>query len=48
MSPERWRDGLMKSANLRVEEIGEQGFNASCSPECDWVLLRAQSVRYRE
>jgi len=48
MSPKRWRDGLMKSANLRVEEIGEQGFNASCSPECDWVLLRAQPVRYRE
>ena len=48
MSPKRWSDGLMKSANLRVEEIGEQGFNSSCSPECDWVLLRAQSVRYRE
>jgi 4-amino-4-deoxy-L-arabinose transferase-like glycosyltransferase len=48
MSPKRWGDGLMKSANLRVEEIGEQGFNSSCSPECDWVLLRAQSVRYRE
>jgi 4-amino-4-deoxy-L-arabinose transferase-like glycosyltransferase len=42
MSPRRWGDGLMKSANLRVEKIGEQGFNASCSPECDWVLLRAQ------
>jgi len=48
MSPKRWSDSLMKSANLRVEKIGEQGFNASCSPECDWVLLRAQSVRYRE
>jgi len=48
MSPKRWGDGLMKSANLRVEKIGEQGFHASCSPECDWVLLRAQSVRYRE
>jgi len=48
MSPKRWGDGLMKSANLRVEKIGEQGFNASCSPECDWVLLRAQPVRYRE
>ena len=42
MSPKRWGDGLMKSANLRVEKIGEQGFKASCSPECDWVLLRAQ------
>ena len=48
MSPERWRDGLMKSANLRVEKIGEQGFNAGCSPECDRVLLRARPVRYRE
>ena len=48
MSPKRWGDGLMKSANLRVEKIAEQGFNASCSPECNWVLLRAQSVRYRE
>jgi 4-amino-4-deoxy-L-arabinose transferase-like glycosyltransferase len=44
MSPKRWGDGLMKSANLRVEKIAEQGFNASCSPECDWVLLRAQKT----
>jgi 4-amino-4-deoxy-L-arabinose transferase-like glycosyltransferase len=44
MSPKRWGDGLMKSANLRVDKIGEQGFNASCSPECDWVLLRAQKT----
>jgi len=42
MSPKRWGDGLMKSANLRVEKIGEQEFNAGCSPGCDWVLLRAQ------
>jgi 4-amino-4-deoxy-L-arabinose transferase-like glycosyltransferase len=42
MSPKRWGDGLMKSMNLRVEKIGEQEFNASCSPECDWVLLRAR------
>jgi 4-amino-4-deoxy-L-arabinose transferase-like glycosyltransferase len=44
MSPKRWGDGLMKSANLQVEKIAEQGFNASCSPECDWVLLRAQKT----
>jgi 4-amino-4-deoxy-L-arabinose transferase-like glycosyltransferase len=44
MSPRRWGDGLMKTANLRVEKIGEQGFNAGCSPECDWVLLRAQKT----
>jgi 4-amino-4-deoxy-L-arabinose transferase-like glycosyltransferase len=42
MSPKRWGDGLMKSTNLRVEKIGEQEFNAGCSPECDWVLLRAR------
>jgi len=42
MSPKRWSGGLMKSTNLRVEKIGEHEFNASCSPDCDWVLLRAQ------
>jgi 4-amino-4-deoxy-L-arabinose transferase-like glycosyltransferase len=42
MSPRRWGDGLMKSTSLRVEKLGEQEFNASCSPDCDWVLLRAQ------
>jgi 4-amino-4-deoxy-L-arabinose transferase-like glycosyltransferase len=43
MSPKRWSGGLMKSTNLRVEKIGEHEFNASCSPECDWMLLRAQN-----
>ena len=42
ISPKRWGDGVMKSEKLRVEKIGEQEFNAACSPECDWVLLRAQ------
>ena len=42
MSPREWGDGLMKSPKLRVEKIGEQEFKASCSPGCDWVLLRAQ------
>jgi 4-amino-4-deoxy-L-arabinose transferase-like glycosyltransferase len=42
MSPKRWGDGPMKSMILRVEKIGEQEFNAGCSPECDWVLLRAR------
>ncbi|HZF40581.1 MAG TPA: hypothetical protein VE715_17300, partial [Blastocatellia bacterium] len=42
MTPRRWGDGLMKSTSLRVEKVGEQEFNASCSPDCDWVLLRAQ------
>src|SRR5262249_8800167 len=48
MSPKRWGDGLMKSTSLRVEKIGEQEFNAGCSPECDWMLLRAQPAPYRE
>jgi 4-amino-4-deoxy-L-arabinose transferase-like glycosyltransferase len=43
MSPKRWGDGPMKSTILRVEKIGEQEFNAGCSPECDWVLLRART-----
>jgi 4-amino-4-deoxy-L-arabinose transferase-like glycosyltransferase len=48
MTPKRWRDGVTKSGLLRAEKIGEQSFNASCSPECDWVLLRAQPARYQE
>ncbi len=42
VSPRRWSEGVTKSEKLRVEKIGEQDFNASCSPECDWVLLRAR------
>ncbi len=45
MSPRRWSDGVTRSGTLRVEKIGEQVFNAACSPECDWVLLRAQKNR---
>jgi 4-amino-4-deoxy-L-arabinose transferase-like glycosyltransferase len=41
-------DELMKEPSLSLEKIGEQKFNARCSPKCDWVLLRAQSTRYRE
>jgi len=48
MTPKRWREGVTKSGLLRAEKIGEQNFNASCSPECDWVLLRAQPARYQE
>jgi len=48
ITPKRWRDGVTKSGLLRAEKIGEQNFNASCSPECDWVLLRAQPARYQE
>ncbi len=39
-SRKRWVDGLLKSDKLTVETLGEQNFNARCSPGCDWVLLR--------
>src|SRR5262245_9685673 len=42
ISPKRWSDGVTKAEKLQVENIGEQEFNANCSPECDWVLLRAR------
>jgi 4-amino-4-deoxy-L-arabinose transferase-like glycosyltransferase len=48
MSPRRFGDYLMKDAILSLEKLGEQKFNAACSPDCDWVLLRAQSARFRE
>ncbi len=48
MTPKRWTDSVTKSGTLRAEKIGEQNFNASCSPDCDWVLLRAQPARYQE
>ncbi|HEY6401716.1 MAG TPA: hypothetical protein VI479_09930, partial [Blastocatellia bacterium] len=48
MTPRQFGDYLMRSPNLSFEKIGEQGFNARCSPDCDWLLLRAQSTRYRE
>jgi hypothetical protein len=41
-SRKRWSDGVMKSEKLQTEMIGEQKFNAQCSPDCDWVLLRAR------
>lgn len=41
-SRKRWSDGVTESGKLLVEKIGEQDFNARCSPGCDWVLLRAQ------
>ncbi|HEY8461565.1 MAG TPA: glycosyltransferase family 39 protein [Blastocatellia bacterium] len=48
MTLKRFADYLMKEPALSLEKIGEQKFNARCSPGCDWVLLRAQSTRYRE
>jgi 4-amino-4-deoxy-L-arabinose transferase-like glycosyltransferase len=48
MTPRLFADDLVKEPLLSLEKIGEQKFNAHCSPRCDWVLLRAQSARYRE
>jgi 4-amino-4-deoxy-L-arabinose transferase-like glycosyltransferase len=48
MTPMRWCDGLMNSPVLQVEKIEEQSFNVTCSPDCDWVLLRARSARSLE
>jgi 4-amino-4-deoxy-L-arabinose transferase-like glycosyltransferase len=42
LSRKRSSDGVAKAENLQVEELGDQRFNARCSPGCDWVLLRAQ------
>ena len=47
MTPREWIDGVTKSGTLRAEKIGEHNFNIACSPECDWVLLRAQPARRR-
>jgi 4-amino-4-deoxy-L-arabinose transferase-like glycosyltransferase len=47
MTPKQWTDGVTKSGTLRAEKLGEQNFNATCSPECDWVLLRAQPAANR-
>ncbi len=41
-SRKRWSEGLTKSEKLVTEKLGEQNFNARCSPDCDWVLLRAR------
>lgn len=41
-SRKQWSGGVTESEKLLVEKIGEQEFNARCSPGCDWVLLRAQ------
>ena len=41
-SRKRWVDGLVKSEKLLTEKLGEQNYNARCSPDCDWVLLRAR------
>jgi len=45
ISRHRWSVHVAEGKRLRVEKIGEQRFNARCSPGCDWVLLRAEAVR---
>ncbi|MGE0882935.1 MAG: ArnT family glycosyltransferase [Blastocatellales bacterium] len=42
ISRKRWSDGVTNSDKLVTEKLGEHNFNARCSPECDWVLLRAR------
>jgi 4-amino-4-deoxy-L-arabinose transferase-like glycosyltransferase len=41
-SPKRWAADVIESEKIRTERLGEQNFHARCSPNCDWVLLRAQ------
>jgi hypothetical protein len=48
ISRKRWVDGVTRSEKLLTEKIGEQEFNARCSPGCDWVLLRARSAQYED
>ena len=42
VSPKRWSEGIASSDKLTTEKLGEQNFNTRCSPDCDWVLLRAR------
>jgi 4-amino-4-deoxy-L-arabinose transferase-like glycosyltransferase len=42
-SRSRWVPDVENPEFLMVEKLGEQKFNARCSPDCDWVLLRAQT-----
>lgn len=44
-SRKRWVEGLTKSEKLTTKMLGEQNYNARCSPGCDWVLLRAERKR---
>ncbi|MGH9841127.1 MAG: ArnT family glycosyltransferase [Blastocatellia bacterium] len=46
VSKKRWVEGVTGSEKLTVEKLGEQNFNARCSPGCDWVLLRARRKEY--
>lgn len=44
----RWSDGVTKSEKLVTEMVGEQRFNAQCSPDCDWALFRARKKQNGE
>ncbi len=41
-SPKRWSDAIASAEKLTTEKLGEQNLNTRCSPDCDWVLLRAR------
>lgn len=41
-SRKRWIEGITRSEKLVAEKVAEQNYNARCSPDCDWVLLRAR------
>lgn len=41
-SRKRWVEGVTKAEKLVTEKLSEQNYNARCSPDCDWVLLRAR------
>ncbi len=43
LSRRRWLNGLLQTDKFRAESLGEQALGARCSPDCDWVLLRASS-----
>lgn len=42
VTPKRWSNGLTTAAELQTETLGEQNFQARCSPDCDWLLLRVR------
>jgi 4-amino-4-deoxy-L-arabinose transferase-like glycosyltransferase len=37
-----WANGINETPHMTFEVLGEQKRNRDCSPECDWVLQRAQ------
>jgi 4-amino-4-deoxy-L-arabinose transferase-like glycosyltransferase len=37
-----WANGINETPRVAIQMLGEQKRNRGCSPECDWVLQRAQ------